>query len=333
MGKILITGAAGFVGSHLVDHLLKNENKDRLRLFVEKNKSLDNLSRRDLDIIKGDVRNLDMVNQAMNDVEVVYHLAAEIIKPEKTYRDYEQVNVNGTQNLLNACKNKNIQKFVYFSSIAVFGLPAYVGDIINWDENKPKMPSESYGKSKLEAEKRILSFHDKYRTPYSIVRPTTVYGPKDHQSLIDLYRAIKGKYFFMIGEGNNKLDYVFVKDLVKGARLAQTSNFPESDYILGSGKPTAFKYIVKSVAKSLNTTVPKYHVPKGLGLLFGYGAEMINKTFNTAMPFSLNRVRVITSNCYYSINKARREIGYDPATKFEDGTKITGEWFLKNQGR
>jgi nucleoside-diphosphate-sugar epimerase len=174
--KILVTGAAGFIGSHLVDLLLKeNTPLRKLRLFVYKNESLDNLPKEYFDIVRGDIRNKLDVKKAMKNIGVVYHLAAKI-DFDGTHKEFSDVNVLGTQNLLNECKGKDIKKFIFFSSIGVYGMPADVGPIRGWDETQKHTYTNFYGRSKSEAEDKVVEAYRKYKIPYAIIRPASVYG-------------------------------------------------------------------------------------------------------------------------------------------------------------
>lgn len=328
---ILITGAAGLVGSHLIDLLLAEKvPAENLRLFVLESDSLQNLPSENFEIIKADIRDKKAVKQAMKDIDVVYHLAA-ITLDGNTYTDYNGINVNGTQNLLDECKNTNIKKFILFSSVAVFGLPSYLGDMINIDETSPKNPLEVYGKSKWEAEQKVIKAHEKSGLPYAIIRPTTVYGPRDIINLLELYRTVKKHLFFFIGNGKNKMDYVFVKDVVRGARLAELSSKKNGDYIIGGGKPLALNEVIANVSKSIKTNVFPIHIPKSLGLALGYLMQYCAKIICKRSPLFPDRVRVMTSSCYFNIAKAKKELNYIPRTSFEEGTKITGEWLIKNK--
>lgn len=329
--KILITGAAGFIGSFLVEELLRDGvNRHDLRLLIKPNESLENLPSKNFDIVRADIRNRRAIKKAMEEVETIFHLAAKTVFEGKTYKDFKGVNVDGTQNLLDAAKGKKIQKFVLFSSIAVYGLPAYVGERINCDETWSHKPAEDYGRSKLEAEKRLIKAHKDWGIPYVIIRPTTVYGPKDHQGILELYRAIKGHYFFNIGDGKNKMDYVFVKDLVRGVRQAQLSKYNADDFILGADKKITLREIVKCVAKSINEKVPNWYIPKFIAFPISYVVELLSKILGIRPPLFPNRVRIMTTNCYFNINKAKRKILYHPQTSFERGTTITGKWLLNN---
>src|SRR3989344_1873627 len=149
--KILITGAAGFIGSHLVDFLIAKKVPYRcLRLVVAPWDNLVNLEQHQLsrlEIIRADIRNRQAMRAVMAGVDTVYHLAARIDFDGKTYQDYQDVNVTATQHLLDAASRNTLRKFVFFSSIGVFGLPAGIGNIEGWDETHPKTYTNFYGQS------------------------------------------------------------------------------------------------------------------------------------------------------------------------------------------
>lgn len=324
MSKILITGAAGFIGSHLVEFLLKDGVKRKdLRLFVLKGESIENLPNSSFDIIYGDIRNKKDVKKALEgDVNVIYHLAAVTRDGEGKYLD---VNWRGTRVLLTACKHKKIKKFVLFSSIAVYGLPAFTGEGINISEKSIVQAVGDYAKSKLMAEQEIVKAHEKFKLPYVIVRPTTVYGPRDKAGICQLYKAIKSGYFVIIGDGKNKMDYVYVGDLVKGARLAQLNKSNTGDYILGGIKPVTFSQISQQVAASIDKKIFKWHIPKVLGYKFAIFVETVNKLTGYKLPMSVDRVTVMTSNYYFDISKARKEIKYHPIVSLKKGMRLTAQ--------
>lgn len=332
MDKILVTGGAGFIGSHLVEQLLTSGHHARdIRLLILPGDSLKNLPDRHFDVVWGDIRNSSAVNAAMQGVSVVYHLAAKTVVEGTGYSAYADVNVTGTQNLLDACRSRSVRKFIMFSSIAVYGLPAFVGNIVNWDESRPKHPAEPYGESKLEAEKRLVKFHLSTGLPYVIIRPTTVYGPRDHQGMNELFKAVKNHYYFRIGDGKNLMDYVFVKDLVSGATSAQTSKLTAGDYILGCGHPLTSDFISRTVAASLRTSILPISVPKSAAMAVSYPMWLAGRLIGFRSPLFPNRVRILTSNCYYNISKARKDIGYNPSTTFVKGAGLTAKWLIKNK--
>jgi nucleoside-diphosphate-sugar epimerase len=331
MKKILITGAAGFIGSHLVDLLLeKGIPVRKLKLLIPEGESLGNLPKKQLDIIRGDICDKKTIKKAMEDVETIYHLAAKIDFDGATYKEYKDVNVEGTQNLLDECRNKKIQKFIFFSSIAVFGLPAGAGDIINWDENHPKNYTNFYGRSKLEAEERIIKAHRDFKLPYAIVRPASVYGPREKGPTLAIYQAIKNHQFVIIGNGKNKMHYVFVRDLVEAAYLAQISKKPAGDYIIGGPNADKFRDIARLIASSINMKIPNFYLPKMFALLLSYIMEFIGNTLRIKAPLFPSRVRTMTTTYFYNTNKAKKELGYNPKVNFKKGALITGLWYIEH---
>lgn len=329
--KILITGAAGFVGSHLVDYLLEVKTPlSKLRLFVETGNSLDNLPKKDFDIVFGDIRNKVDVKKAMKDVVIVYHLAAKI-DFDGTWDEYYSINVQGTENLVReAVKNKNFKKFVNYSSIGVHGLPAGIGDIIKWDENHEASYTNLYGKSKWKAEEIVRHAHKKYGLPYITIRPASVYGPREKGPTLALYNAINSGQFMMIGDGKNKMHYVYVKDLVSATYLAGTSNRKCGEYIIGGAKPTTFNNVVKFVAHSINKPKPTLSIPKSIAMLAAYLLGFVKSVTGLNVPLFPSRVRTMTTSYYYDISKAKKELKYSPQTSFKEGSKITGRWYREN---
>lgn len=329
--KILITGAAGFIGSHLVDLLLEEGVPvDRLRLFIPKGESLNNLPKMKFDIVRGDIRDKKAVKAAMDGVDTVYHLAAKIDFDGKTYSEYREVNVDGTQNLLNECRNKKIKKFIFFSSIGVFGLPAAIGNIINWDERHPKTYTNFYGQSKWEGEQKVVEAYKKWKIPYAIIRPASVYGPREKGPTLGLYKAIKHHQFLMVGDGKNKMHYVFVKDLAQAARLAELSKKPTGDYIIAGPNPDTFTDVVKYIAESIHMSIPNFYLPKTLALVLSYIMEFAFRIIDKKSPLYPSRVRTMTTTYFYNINKAKKELNYNPQIDFKKGACITGKWYIQH---
>lgn len=334
MDKILITGAAGFIGSHLVEFLLEQKIPLRqLRLLIPENESLKNLPPLRFEIIRGDITDEKDAEKAIEGVDTIYHLAALTIDGGKYYpkSEYDRINVKGTENLLNACRDKKIKRFIFFSSIAVYGLPAWIGDIENWNESQPKNPKEIYGESKFLAEKKIEQANKEWGLPYAIIRPTSVYGPRDKRNLLELYKAIKKHLFFYIGSGRNKMDYVYVKDVARAAYLVSKSKKITGDYIVGGGKPLTLNEVVYYVSKSIGTKVFPLHIPKTIALLVSYLVLWISAILRIKPMLFPNRVKVMTKNCFFNINKAKRELGYQPHFSFGKGTEFTAKWLLENK--
>lgn len=329
--KYLITGAAGFIGSHLVEELLEQGvAKKQLRLFVFNDESLENLPFEDFEIIRGDIRDKQTVEKSMRDIDVVYHLAARVDFDGRTYADYFDTNVQGTQNLLDAAVANKVKKFIFFSSIGVFGMPADVGPIDKWDETHPKTYSNFYGLSKYEGELRVRSAFELHKLPFAIVRPASVYGPREKGPTLGLFHAISSGQFALVGDGKNLMHYVYVKDLVKGAILAEKSRKEAGDYILAGAQPVRFKDVISAVYMSLGLPVKYRKIPLWIAYPVAYALEAFGRVIGWKPPLFPSRIRTMLSSYSYSIEKARREIGYKPRVNFSQGAGLMGKWFLEN---
>lgn len=328
MGKILITGAGGFIGSHLVDYLLKNGFRQKdLRLFLYKNESLENLQYRNLEIVRGDIRKPMDLKKAVDGVDKVCHLAALTMDGEGSYLD---VNWTGTKNLLKAIDTSKVSKFVFFSTIAVFGLPAFIGNKANINEESEKDIVGEYALSKYKAEREVIKVSDKHGMPYVIIRPTTVYGPRDKAGIYQLIKAINGNYFVQIGNGSNKMDYVYVEDVAKAAYLALIGKRKSGDYIIGAKYPLTLSAMVGTIYSSLRKKKPSFYMPRSIGLLIGRMLDFLSKLVGFRNPLSTDRVRVLTANYYFSSKRAENEINYVASVSFTDGIKKTIKWLKEN---
>lgn len=324
MSKFLVTGAAGFIGSHLVDLLLEDGVEgERLRLLIPPWEKLQNLPQQNFDIAIADIRDKKAVGRAMKDVTVVYHLAAQTVVDGGTYNYYKDINIEGTRNLLEAAAKNSVRKFIYFSSISVYGLPAWKGNMENFSEASPKLPSEPYGQTKLKAEELVVEAAQKWGLPYIIIRPTTVYGPRDKAGIFQLFKAIQKNVFFFIGNARNKMDYVYVKDLVKITRLAEKKKIENEDFIIGAGKPVTQQYLVECIASSLGKKTPKIHIHKLLALVLAYGVKWSSRLFNLRPLLFPERVKVLTTDCYFNMSKASKLISSTSHTSLKEGMYLT----------
>lgn len=307
--KYLITGATGFIGSHLVKYLLDDGVPiENIRLFVLPGDSLKNLPDLGFDIFYGDIRNKGDVKKSIHNVDIVYHLAALVVKKEYTEEDYFEVNTKGTGNILECVSKSNIKKFIFFSSASVYGLPICKGDMENISESAPKDPCEVYGKSKLDAENLVISSG----INYGIVRPTSVYGPRDHSSFPKLINSIKNHYFFTVGDGKNRIDYVNVRDLVRAARLVEKSVRSNEDYIIGGG-PATLNQIVGTISSMTNSWTIPFMIPKYLAMFLSHLTVIFD------LPFYPDRVRAMTSNFYFNLSKSKTKLKYQPLINLSQG--------------
>lgn len=330
--KILITGAAGFIGSHLVDLLLADGySLKQLVLLIAPWDTLENFKKHQgAQIVKVDIRNAKELEKQVEGCEYIFHLAAKIDFDGKSYNEYREVNVIPVLTLLLAAAKYSVKKCVFFSSIGVHGLPAGIGNILNWNENHPATYTNFYGKSKWQGEQLVEYFHQKTGLPYAIIRPASVYGPREMGPTLALYKAIKSKQFSMIGNGRNKMHYVFVTDLVKAAYLALKSKKSSGAYIIGGPEPVQFRDIVKNIAQSIQASLLPISIPVLIAIPLSATLQFLFSLLGKKSPLYPERVRTMTTTYYYDITKARTELGYNPQVNFRKGTAITGKWYQEN---
>lgn len=312
--KVFITGATGFVGRYLTERCL--ENNFEVSIFTRKS-NLDNKSRflekvaeKGAEIYYGDLRNFDDVkNTLREDLDIVFHLASDPRHDRKSY----EVDINGTKNLLRAISENDIgvKKIVFLSTASVYG-PQKVNKPI--DEKTKCKPKTFYELSKYKAENIIKRFCKKNDMDYVILRPTRIYGPGDWQkTFLDYIKLQKLGISFVL----DKLFFnlIYVKNLVHYIFLSLKSK--NEVFIASDERPYTFEEIDATIS-SLMKLKPKVRiiVPRSLILL----ASRISGRF----AYSVNDVR-------FSVEKARKRLGYRDLYTLREGLRETIEWY-KNEG-
>jgi UDP-glucose 4-epimerase len=260
--KILVTGGAGFIGSHLVKALVEAGYSVRV-LDNLSTGSLENLRGLSLDFIKGDVRNYDEVEKAVEGMEAVVHLAALIDVSESVEKplDYLEVNVKGTLNVARA--SRNVDTVIFSSSCAVYGEP----EKLPIDEDHRLNPKSPYAASKAGGEAYIISYANLYGYRPVILRFFNVYGPKQSRAYSGVItefikRAARGDPPIIYGDGEQTRDFIHVKDAVDAVVRSLKSN-ASGIYNIGSGKATKISELAYLVLKTMNiNALPVYMPPR-----------------------------------------------------------------------
>ncbi len=321
---ILITGGTGFIGSQLALRCL--ERGDVVKVLGQENTDAESdntklIREKGVDIISGSVTDADLIEKAIQGIDIVFHLAAaqhEMNVPDKRYWD---VNVEGTGNVLEASVRAGVKRFVHGSTIGVYGA-ALSGDI---DENSSLEPSNIYGKTKLEGEKRVLSFQDKL--PVSIIRISETYGPGDRR-LLKLFKAIKKRVFFIIGDGKNIHHLIYIDDLIDGLFLAAELEEAKGKVFVLAGKDTATtNEMAEIIAKHLDVKLPPFHAPLSLFMLAATILELTLRPLGIQPPLHRRRMDFFRKSFSFSRDAALRTLNFDPKVSFSDGVGKTIKWY------
>jgi len=268
--SVLVTGGAGFIGSHLVERLLKEDYNVVVLddLSSGKTENLD-LKNRSLLFVKGNICDRELVKKAVKDVEVVFHLAALVDVPFSVKNPLlvNQVNVCGSLNILEESVKNSIEKFIYASSCAVYGEPQYLP--IN--EEHPTNPLSPYAVSKLTVEKYCQVFHKLYGLKTVSLRLFNVYGPRQESEFYSgvisqfIRRLRSGKPPIIFGDGLQTRDFVYVLDVVDAFYKAMNSKQCTGEINIGSGKETSIKELAEILIGKfgLKNVEPIYVEPRG----------------------------------------------------------------------
>jgi nucleoside-diphosphate-sugar epimerase len=328
--KVLITGASGFIGSNLVEKLAKEKYKIRALIRdgelnnpdgrIESLKLLKNLG---VEIVEGDLLNLDSLKKAVSGIDIIFHLGA-IARPMAIPKErYFEVNEKGTKNLLEACKNKKIKIIIIMSSISAVG-PSIGGKPIN--EKTVCKPIDTYGWSKLAQEKIAEEYLRKYKMPIIFLRPSMVFGPRDFE-MFKLFKAVN-KRFFPIKGKEKCMEFLYVGNLIEACILAIKKGKTGEKYHIANAEHYSINEIIKSIAKAEKVTMLPITLPNFVFTLGGYAIEIIAKWFNFHPPFKHDTVIWMTKKFWYSdISKAREELGYKAKITLDEGTKKTAEYY------
>ncbi len=320
--KIFVTGATGFVGSHLVEHLLAQGHQVRVLLRTSSN--LQWISDLDLDCYYGNIFDPKKLLPGLKDVDMVIHAAG--LTKALDVKDYYKVNFEGTKTLLDTIIQNHlpIQRFVYISSQAAAGPSASMEPIT---EEDPPHPVSEYGKSKLMAEEYLRSNQDKI--PVTIIRPPAVYGPRD----TDVFQFFKTVKMGIIPKWQNRdkyLSFVYVKDLVEGIFVAAThSKAVGQTYFVAEPRPHSWDEVAYETVKFFkNKTI---HVPIPLGLVksIAFFSEQWSKL--TKQPSIVNKQKIaelLPDFWICSPQKIKKELGFEAPTTLEKGVAMTLQWYL-----
>lgn len=313
--KILVTGADGFIGSHVVETLVKNGHD--VRAFVLYNSfnswgwldESDKAIRDSIDIFAGDIRDPHGVDKAVEKQEVILNLAALIAIPYSYHSPdtYIDTNIKGTLNILQAARRHGVKRVVQTSTSEVYGTAQY----IPIDEAHPLHPQSPYAATKVGADQLALSFHASFDVPVGILRPFNTYGPRQSARAVipTIISQLANKSKVKLGSLSPTRDFSFVQDTANGFLAAAQSDAIVGQTInLGSGFEISIEETAETIAKLMHTKL-----------------ELVDDE---------QRVRPENSEVerlHASIEKAKTLLGWQPELKglagFETGLKKTIEWF------
>ncbi len=319
--KVLVTGASGFTGSVLAEKLL--EQGHEVRAFVRNKQKLQSPNAHRMEVVESDITDTEALKRAVDGVEKVYHIAGLFRQAGVLDQVYWDVNVTATENLLKFSHEAGVKRFVHCSTVGVHGHienpPA--------DEEYRFSPGDIYQVTKLAGEQAAIDFHHKTGFPVSVVRPGPIYGVGDLR-LLKLFKLAAKNVTPILGDGNIFFNMVYVEDLADIFILASQKTEAIGQVFLGAGPENMrLNDIVDMIAGILHKPKRKIHLPAKPFQLAGTICENICIPFGIEPPIYRRRVDFFTKSRSFTIDKARRLLGYEPKFNYERGLAVTAEWY------
>ena len=321
--KALVTGSNGFIGSFLVESLLARG--DAVRCLVRRTSNLRWIKDLNVERVIGELRNPESLQQAVDGVDVIYHLAG--VTRGRTEQDYLDGNYVSTVNLLQAAKySSTLKKFVFVSSQAAAG-PS-INDRPR-TEADPAEPISLYGRAKARAEDAVLQYGDRF--PVTVIRPPAVYGPRDKDFFV-MFQHVNRGILPILGAGTQQVSLVHVDDLVNGIVLAADAQDADGKIYFISEGDYSWLDVGQAMAGALGKKTLKLHLPLGgVAFVSWFTIAYSNLTRKAVL---LNRDKILEMKqaaWICSGDRARTELGFSPKMNLQTGMQQTAAWY-RQQG-
>jgi len=308
--KILVTGGAGFIGSHIVDALAKRGVKKVIVFDNFSRGKKENLKQAltsgKVKIVKGDIRNPSQLKKVIKGVDYVFHEAAlQLLECEDKPREAIETNITGTFNVCEACVNANVKKIIAASSASVYGDGLYFPT----DENHPFNNYLFYGATKVASEQLFQAFWKKYGLDYIAFRYFNVYGPRmDSRSayiaiiMNFLNKIEKGEPPVIFGDGSSTIDLVYITDVVRANILALKSNVTNEVFNISSEREISLKELLDIILKITKSNLNPVYQPRG--------SKLVARKFGCS-------------------EKAKKMLSFEPEISLKEGLKKVIAWYKK----
>ncbi|MDI6762572.1 MAG: NAD-dependent epimerase/dehydratase family protein [Thermodesulfobacteriota bacterium] len=317
----LVTGGSGFIGGRLAERLATEEGV-RVRAMVRNVKKAERLQKLPLEIVQADLLDLDSLRDAVSGCDLVFHCAA-LVRETGNRNEFFRTNVEGTENILKVSSEAGVKKFIHFSSVAVYGM----NPPDRTDETTAYQPCGNlYCDTKIAAEKAVWAAHQEGRLPVVVIQPANVYGPHSNPWTLRPIKLINSGQMILINGGRGLCNYVYIDNLID-ATLVATKRDPSvgQAYLVSDGNVVMWKEFFGYYAQMAGKPNIR-SVPEGLARVIALSMEIASRITGRPPKITREAVRYLTRQARFSIEKARRELGYQPRFSLEDGMKLTEQW-------
>lgn len=321
---ILVTGATGFLGSHVVDEVLARGLT--VRAMVRRPEQAEQLRQRGVDVVLGDVRSADDVGRAVAGVSVVHHCAA-AVGPHFSRSEIYDTNLTGVRNVLEAIRRAGSGRLVLVSSVNVLG----TRNLDPATEETPCRPSHDPAADvKIEAEQLAWDF-GKQGVDVTVIRPGFIYGPGDPHNIPKLCRAIQRGKFAFIASRDNIVPMVHVRDAARALVLAGgTPAARGRAYLITDGSRSTIGELIEHLAGLLGCPVPTKRLPFLVPWFGCLVFDLLRPFMRGPAPINRPGLRFVGTSRFVDISRARKELGYDPQVTYRSGMDAAVHWFRQH---
>ncbi|MBC2696073.1 MAG: NAD(P)-dependent oxidoreductase [Desulfobacteraceae bacterium] len=324
--KVLVTGGTGFTGKALVSRLL-DKGYQVVALDYKEGVRTQDLRDWGAEVVIGTIADQEIVNRCMDGVDVVHHLAAafrELDVPDSYYRE---INIEGTRNVLEAAFDQKVKKFIYCSTCGVHGNI----DHPPGGEDAPIHAADYYQQTKYDAEPVVNEYFKKGMKTV-ILRPAAIYGPGDPERFFMIFKRVAKGIFPMFGNGKTLYHPLYIDNLIDAFMLAMENGKGHGEaYLIADEEYIEIEQLVRKVGKALNVNVKIPHFPFLPLIIAGHICEKVCKPFRITPPIFPRRVDWYKQNRAFKIDKAKRDLKYQPKVDIDEGLRKTASWY-KNEG-
>jgi len=330
----LVTGATGLLGSHIVEKLVQAGQP--VRALVRAGSDTRYLDQWNVEKVRGDVTDPASLAEAMKGVECVYHAAAKV-GDWGPWDQFVAISIEGTRNMLDAARDAKVKRFLHVSSISAYGHPDGKGLVL--DETAPLGVGlykwSYYSRAKAQAEQIAWQYYKRGDVPLTVVKPSWLYGRRDRASMRRLITAIRAGKGKLVGDGSNRLNLAHAQNVAEGCILAANSPHAlgEAYNMASDGDITQSQYLNK-IAECIGAKPVTKKVPYKVARTAAFVMELFGHAIRTSKPPLVTRYAVwlMGRQCFFSSEKARKQLGWTPTISYEEGIPRAVEWCVKELG-
>lgn len=329
----LVTGGTGLLGSHITEHLIRAGRE--VRALVRQGSDTSWLQSLGVELMTGHLQDEDSLAKACQGVEVVYHSAAKV-GDWGDWPEFEEITIKGTKLMLEASLRAKVKRFVHISSISCYGHPDNNGQVL--DENDPVGQNlyrwSYYTKSKVVVENMVMEFHKKHGLPVTIIRPSWLFGERDRATVKRVINAIRTGTMKIIGDGTNLLSAIYAGNVAQGCLLAAEKDIAIGQiYNLSNNGKITQQELFDLYAKYLHCPPTSKKVPFRVALFGAFMMEIFGRLFRRKKPPLATRYAIwlMGRRVYFSTDKAKLQLGWEPEVSYEEGVRRTVQWYLQQE--